>query len=173
MTFAYETQDGTATAASKDYKAEGGVLTFEPGPDHSHDQPQRSCPTPRTRATSSSIVEPHLRRWRQPARRRAGRRSRSSMTTTRRRPATSCRWAMRRCTRATPTSARSTCPVTINKKRPQGAIDEDVEVQLDIAYGSAVGHRRVRQEPCRPIVLPGRCEQERPDQGARRHRDRT
>ena len=46
-------------------------------------------------------------------------------------------------------------PVTINKKRPTGAVDEDVEVQIDIAYGTAGATDVFVKDLSYPIVFPG------------------
>ncbi len=64
-------------------------------------------------------------------------------------------------------------PVTINSKRPKGAVDENVEVQIDIAYGTA-GAADVFVKNLSPrLHVPRRREQEHTDQGARRHGHRT
>ena len=46
-------------------------------------------------------------------------------------------------------------PVTINSKRPKGAVDENVEVQIDIAYGTAGAADVYVKDLSYPITFPG------------------
>ncbi len=135
--FAYHTVDGTATAGSKDYKAESGVVTFNPG------QVERSInitvqPDTVNEGDEQFSVEvtnllgsPGLGD------------TTGVVTIIDDDDPTAPGYVVSVGDAETYEGnagiGQVNIPITINKKRPKGAPDEDVEIALDVVYGGGPG----------------------------------